>query len=141
MDAFDADVLIYASIPDHPLGRRVAALFSVVPVGSAVRRTGVWLGAPRARTAKQAPADETPPLSRRSADSSPGWTCGRLTRPSPPGRPFLAPSTSCARRTRRTWPQRSGWVAHRFITNNSKDFGKSIREIEITFPADLPDPG
>jgi predicted nucleic acid-binding protein len=31
--------------------------------------------------------------------------------------------------------------AHRFITNNSKDFDKSIKEIEITFPADLPDPG
>jgi len=31
--------------------------------------------------------------------------------------------------------------AQRFITNNSKDFGKSIREIEVTFPADLPDPG
>jgi predicted nucleic acid-binding protein len=30
--------------------------------------------------------------------------------------------------------------AHRFITNNSRDFGKSITEIEITFPADLPDP-
>jgi predicted nucleic acid-binding protein len=30
---------------------------------------------------------------------------------------------------------------HRFITKNSKDFDKSIREIEITFPADLPDPG
>src|SRR5687768_247097 len=27
MDAFDADVLIYAAVPDHPLGRRVRALF------------------------------------------------------------------------------------------------------------------
>lgn len=27
MDAFDADVLIYAAAPDHPLGRRVHALF------------------------------------------------------------------------------------------------------------------
>jgi len=31
--------------------------------------------------------------------------------------------------------------ARRFITNNSKDFGKSIREIEVTYPVDLPDPG
>jgi hypothetical protein len=31
--------------------------------------------------------------------------------------------------------------AMRFITSNSKVFGKSISEIEITFPADLPDPG
>ena len=30
MDAFDADVLIYAVMPDHPLGRRVRRLFSEV---------------------------------------------------------------------------------------------------------------
>ncbi len=28
--------------------------------------------------------------------------------------------------------------AHRFITNNSKDFGRPIKEIDVTFPADLP---
>jgi len=28
--------------------------------------------------------------------------------------------------------------AHRFITNNSKDFGAYIGEIDVTFPADLP---
>jgi hypothetical protein len=28
--------------------------------------------------------------------------------------------------------------AHRFITNNSKDFGAHIKEIDVTFPADLP---
>ena len=32
MDAFDADVLIYAAVPDHPLGRRVRALFPIDPV-------------------------------------------------------------------------------------------------------------
>jgi hypothetical protein len=30
--------------------------------------------------------------------------------------------------------------ANRFITNNSKDFAKSINEIEVTYPADLPGP-
>jgi hypothetical protein len=30
--------------------------------------------------------------------------------------------------------------AQRFITGNSKDFGKSIAEIDIVFPSDLPDP-
>jgi predicted nucleic acid-binding protein len=30
--------------------------------------------------------------------------------------------------------------ARRFITNNSRDFAKSIKEIEVTYPADLPDP-
>jgi len=28
--------------------------------------------------------------------------------------------------------------ATRFITNNSKDFGPFIKEIDVTFPADLP---
>jgi hypothetical protein len=32
MDAFDADVLIYAAIPGHVLGRRVRALFPADPV-------------------------------------------------------------------------------------------------------------
>src|SRR4051812_42983417 len=32
MDAFDADVLIYAAVPDHELGRRVRALFPAEPV-------------------------------------------------------------------------------------------------------------
>ena len=30
--------------------------------------------------------------------------------------------------------------ARRFITNNSRDFPKSITEISITYPGDLPDP-
>lgn len=37
MDAFDADVLIYAAVDDHPLGRRIRALFATEP-GS---KTGV----------------------------------------------------------------------------------------------------
>lgn len=34
MDAFDADVLIYAAVPDHVLGEGVVALFSVSPGGA-----------------------------------------------------------------------------------------------------------
>lgn len=30
--------------------------------------------------------------------------------------------------------------ADRFITNNSSDFTRSITEIAVTYPADLPDP-
>jgi predicted nucleic acid-binding protein len=30
--------------------------------------------------------------------------------------------------------------ADRFITNNRRDFSPAIKEIEVTFPADLPDP-
>lgn len=31
MDAFDADVLIYAAVADHPLGQRIRALFTPEP--------------------------------------------------------------------------------------------------------------
>ena len=33
MDCFDADALIYAAIPGHPLGQRVAALFKTAGPG------------------------------------------------------------------------------------------------------------
>ena len=40
MDAFDSDVLIYAAVPGHLLGRRVRALFWSLPD----ERTGVFAG-------------------------------------------------------------------------------------------------
>ncbi len=59
MDAFDADALIYAAVPGHPLGRRVLALFDHEsasiehlprrldhrPVDGATARLAVALGA------------------------------------------------------------------------------------------------
>lgn len=47
MDAFDADVLIYAAVPDHPLGRRVRVLFPSAPtrpVDEATAHLAVALG-------------------------------------------------------------------------------------------------
>lgn len=41
MDAFDADVIIYAAVADHPLGRRVAALFPAEPLGKGDPPCGV----------------------------------------------------------------------------------------------------
>ena len=41
MDAFDADVLIYAAIPGHPLGSRVAALFPAKAPEKSGRRDGI----------------------------------------------------------------------------------------------------
>ena len=88
MDAFDADVLIYAAAPGHPLGERVAALF---------------------------PATAAPRLADKAR-----YKLG------------LADATHLATAIR--------MGARRFITANSRDFGKSIKEIEVTYPADLPDP-
>jgi hypothetical protein len=42
MDAFDADVLICAAVADHPLGRRIRALFVTEP-GSDARVASVLL--------------------------------------------------------------------------------------------------
>ena len=41
MDAFDADVLIYAAVPEHPLGQRVRALFPLEPVDETGLTAGV----------------------------------------------------------------------------------------------------
>jgi predicted nucleic acid-binding protein len=141
MDAFDADVLIYASIPDHPLGRRVAALFPADPVGSAARRAGVGsvllvpelLSKPLRDEDTAAVTTLSGFLARldlRPADqavTTRAAVLGAQYKLRAPDATHLATAISMG--------------ARRFITNNRKDFGKSIREIEITFPADLPDPG
>jgi len=43
MDSFDADALIYAAVPDHPLGQRVAALFRAAGAGALVGAGSVLL--------------------------------------------------------------------------------------------------
>jgi predicted nucleic acid-binding protein len=141
MDAFDADVLIYAGIPDHPLGRRVAALFSVVPVGSAVRRAGVG-------SVLLVPELLSKPL--RDGDTAAVTTLsGFLARLDlrPADQAVTVRAAVLGAQYKLRAPDAThlataiGMGAHRFITNNSKDFDKSIKEIEITLPADLPDPG
>jgi predicted nucleic acid-binding protein len=141
MDAFDADVLVYASIPGHPLGRRVAALFPSVPVGSAARRPGVG-------SVLLVPELLSKPL--RDEDAAAVTTLsGFLARLDL--RPADQAVTSLAAVLGAQYKLRAPDATHlataismganRFITNNSKDFGKPIGEIEVTFPADLPDPG
>lgn len=88
MDAFDADVLIYAGIEDHPLGRRVAALFPAEPPGGA-QRVGV---------------------------GSVLLLLELLSKP-------LKRGDAAALTTL------SGFLA--------RDFGRPIKEIKVTFPADL----
>jgi predicted nucleic acid-binding protein len=41
MDAFDADVLIYAAAPGHPLGERVAALFPATAAPRLADKVGI----------------------------------------------------------------------------------------------------
>ena len=136
MDCFDADALIYAAVPGHPLGRRVAALF-------AAAGTGVLAGA---GSVLLLPEVLGKPL-RDGAAGEVRALAGLLARLDllPVDRATAELATALAGRYR----LRAADAAHlatavalgadRFITNNQRDFPADIAEIHITYPADLPD--
>lgn len=153
LDAFDADALIYAGIPNHPLGRRVAALF---PAGPVLPRGPVFPGGSGAGTVRRAgvgsvllvPELLSKPL--RDEDAATVTTLsGYLARLDlrPVDRAVAAQAAVLAAQYRLRAADATHLAtavvmgAQRFITNNKKDFDPSIKEIDITFPADLPDPG
>jgi predicted nucleic acid-binding protein len=141
MDAFDADVLIYASIAGHPLGRRVAALFPAAPVGITARLAGVGsvLLVPELLS-KPLRDEDTAAVTTLS-----GFLARLDLRPADQAVTVRAAVLGAQYKLRAPDATHLATAirmgAHRFITNNSTDFDKSIREIDITFPADLPDPG
>lgn len=139
MDAFDADVLIYAAVPDHTLGRKVAALFPTDPLQANDPPSGVGsllllpevLGKPlRDGTQEEALALsgllarlDLRPLDRATAE--------------------LAVALSSAYRLHAADAAHLATAvavgADRFITNNQRDFPTTITETQITYPVDLPD--
>lgn len=135
VDAFDADVLIYAAMPGHELGRRVAALF---PRGAReVAGVGSVLLLPEL-------------LSKPVRDGSTAAVrnlAGLMARLElrPVDRATATLATILAARYR----LKSADAVHlatavtmgakRFITNNSRDFPRTITEIGITYPGDLPE--
>lgn len=133
MDAFDADVLIYAASADNPLGRRVRALFTAD--GHATGCGSVLL----------LPELLSKPL-RDGADDEVAELAAIL------GRLELLPvgqtTAELAAVLGATYRLRAADAVHlatavaagadRFITNNSRDFPKTITEIDITYPSDLP---
>lgn len=141
MDAFDADVLIYAAVREHPLGRRVAAMFSPQPSHEADPPDGVGsllllpevLGKPL----RDGAAEEVRVLAA---------LLGRLDL-----RPLDRATAELATALCASYQMRAADATHlataissgadRFITNNQRDFPKTITEIDITYPADLPDIG
>ncbi len=140
MDAFDADALIYAAAPGHELGRRVLALFPSEPpetTGSAAGIGSVYL----------MPEVLIRPVRNQDLDES--VALGALL-----ARLDLRPADDATGRLAVILGAKYGLLAgdaihlatavqagaRRFITNNSRDFPKSITEISITYPADLPDP-
>lgn len=134
MDAFDADVLIYAAADGHELGRRVRRLFSVKP--GALAGVGSVLLLPElfSKPLRDGATDEVDALAS---------LVSRLEL-----RPVDTATAELATALGSTYKLRSPDAVHlatavssgadRFVTNNRKDFGQSIVEIAITFPLDLP---
>src|SRR5690242_18493814 len=137
MDCFDADALIYAAIPGHPLGQRVAALFHEVgPDGVAGTGSVLLLPEVLAKPLRDGSPDEVRvlagllarldlrPVDMATAELATGLATPYLLR--------AADATHLATAV--------GIGADRFITNNQRDFPAAISEIRITNPADLPEP-
>jgi predicted nucleic acid-binding protein len=141
MDAFDSDVLIYAAVRGHPLGRRVLALFpdGATPTVSSPAGIGSVLLLPEllAKPLRSGGGPEMAMLHRLLA---------RLDlRPVDAMTAQLAVALAAEYRLRATDAVHLATAvnagADRFITNNSKDFAKAIVEIDVTYPTDLDDPG
>jgi predicted nucleic acid-binding protein len=141
VDAFDADVLIYAAVPDHPLGGRVLALFTAAQTTDPARPVGVG-------SLVLLPEVLGRPL-RDGADDELRALAGLLARldlrPLDRATAQLAVALSASHRLRAAdavhLATAVGVGADRFLTNNRRDFPTTISEIEVVYPGDLPDPG
>lgn len=136
MDAFDAGALIYAAVPGHPLGQRVAALFRSAGPGTLVGTGSVLL----------LPEVLGKPL-RDGATDEVRLLAGLLARLDlrPADRATAELATALATRYRLKAADATHLAtavaigADRFITNNQRDFPATMTEIAITYPAGLPD--
>ena len=140
VDAFDSDVLIYAAAPGHPLGERVAALFPAHPLGSAGSIVGVG-------SVLLLPEVLSKPLRDGDAEAVRSLSELLVTLDLRPVDQLTAAKAAVlgARYNLRLadaihLATAISMRADRFITNNGKDFGTFIKEIDVTFPADLPGP-
>ena len=138
MDAFDSDALIYAAVPDHQLGRRVRALFPGDPPAAtgSVAGIGSVLLIPELLTKpmREGPDTELEALAAllsrldlRSTDEATAELAAAL-------------GASYGLRAADAVHLATGVAAgaDRFITNNSHDYPKSIVEIDVTYPSELP---
>jgi predicted nucleic acid-binding protein len=136
MDCFDADAVIYAAIPGHPLGQRVAALFRKAGADDLVGAGSVLL---LPEVLSKPLRDGTPDEVRILA----GLLARLDLRPVDRATAELATALSSRYRLRAAdathLATAVGLGADRFVTNNQRDFPTTITEIRITYPADLPD--
>lgn len=138
MDAFDADVLIHAAVAGHELGRRVRALLRAAPADATPVGVGSVLLVPEllTRPLRDGAAEELAEL---------GSLLGRLHL-----LPVDEATTELAAALGAGYGLRAADAVHlatavgagadRFVTNNRSDFPKSIGEIDVVYPQELPDP-
>ena len=139
MDAYDADVLIYAAAADHPLGQRVRKLLASRPRSDTEppNAVGSVLLLPEllSKPTRDGRDDELLALAA---------ILGRIDlRPLDVVTAQVSVVVAAKYRLRAADAIHlaTAWAAgaDRFITNNRRDFPKTIAEINITYPADLPD--
>jgi predicted nucleic acid-binding protein len=135
VDSFDADVLIYAAVADHELGRRVRALFPSEPV------EGSWVGV---GSVLLIPELLTKPLRENATEEFNELSAllGRLDLlPTDEATADLATALGAAYGLRAVdavhLATAIGAGADRFLTNNRSDFPKSITEINVIYPEEL----
>ena len=138
MDSFDADVLIYAAVAGHELGRRVRALFPAEPVEGPRVGIGSVLLVPELLT-KPIRENATDELNELSA------LLGRLDLlPTDEATAELATALGATYGLRAAdavhLATAVGAGADRFLTNNRSDLQKSITEIDIIYPSELAEP-
>ena len=132
MDAFDADVLIYAAVPGHPLGRRVAALFrSAAPAAMAGIGSVLLLPEVLGKPLRDGATDEIRILA--------GLLARLDLRPVDRATAELATALSSRYRLKATdathLATAVGMGAGRFITNNQRDFPATIAEVQVNLPS------
>jgi predicted nucleic acid-binding protein len=135
VDAFDADVLIYAAAPGHPLGRRVRALFPEEPGGSAGIGSLLLLPEVLAKPSRDGADDEVAALA--------GLLSRLDLRPVDPVTAEVATTLAIAHCVRVADAVHLATAvvagADRFITNNRRDFPADVPDIAVTYPDALAD--
>lgn len=133
MDAFDADVLIYAAAPGHALGTGVRTLFDAAVRGPVGMGSVLLLPELLSKPAREGRTEEVAALrgllgrlelhetTRATAALAAGLGAEYGLR--------AADAVHLATAIERG--------ASRFVTNNRRDFGQSFEEIEVAFPDDL----
>jgi predicted nucleic acid-binding protein len=141
VDAFDADVLIYAATEDHPLGRRVAELFGPRPARNPEWVAGIGSTLLIAEILTKPVRDD-----RGDELDALAYFLARLDlRPVDQATAELAVVIGARYGLKPVDAIHLATAllagADRFITNNRRDFrAAAIAEIAVTHPEDLPPP-